>query len=884
MLLKLKNKRNLQLFLLFTVIFTIFWTSTYAIVFFHGKTLIYNDDCYVDYYEGLAFKSDVVKEFVHNVKIKHEFSIPLINYNMTGDSNLSHNIFIEPFDMLFWFTPRKSWEFLFQAVMFLRMLITGWLFVLFCREKGCEYYSSILGSLTVVFSNWAVLATTKQPAFIYMMMLMAAELLGIEYIRKYNSSRLFRITVFLNTIATLYYIWYNTLILVTYCIVLFVYEKNQLKVKIKNYFAIAGNYAVGFLVGGIIFVPLALEVTETSRMGEKVYDGSNLTFGLVHYIKSIAGMFSWGDDSISASWIYYGFIPLAFFALICLFSIKMDNIILKFLVIFSYISTTIPIVSRLFGITTVNGRWTYILTFIAGFVVAKYTPVLLGKDNTRIPKKIVYIGSGLYIVLLTGLYFEYRQEIQIVMSIISVALMTTALSLCWRQHQHYNRNIAIITAVSCVIVVINSFDLFDDSFLNNEIDIGGVVTKADGYMDAAYKEIIDDSFYRIEKTYCVDEHSCCLPYWFGYNGISSKQNIINPAVLEYYNLTGNTGLMQTNKASDFDSRMSAELLANVKYFISDEFGKKIPYGFQFLKKNQTGYYIYENSNNVGLSFAYSDEIGMEQFSQLDPARQDEVMLKYIVLDDPNTGKIDTNDFHSKEIKYSINESSIGTGNLEWTIPSTGGVLCIEFNLSGNGEVYIQFPSINNITHKNMRVTLATNTITESITCPSIYTDYTSKQSYFVVNLGNLSNEVEGKISLVISFSQVDDDVTMLPIRLYQRITDVDSDVDRLKNTGMKNIVFSTNEIKGEINAKTEEWLCFSIPYEKGWHCFVDGVETPIQKANVMLMAIKINEGSHVVQLKYFPYGMNLGIWMTVVGLLLSATIEIIHKRSYLFNG
>lgn len=870
----MKRDNDRYCFWLYTFLFTLFWISAFIIVFSNNKTLIIDDDCYSASFENYAFKLNVVKDFLYNLRYKHSLSISFINYNFTGDSNLSHNLYIEPLDVFFLVFPRKCWEFLFQLCMFLRMWTLGFLFFILCKEKGIDGSSSILGSLTVVFCNYAIYATTWQPVFIYMMLLMAAELWGIELLLNNKSGLVFRLVIFLNVIAAPYFFWYNSIILICYSFILFINYLSKYRAKILVFRKILFNYIIGSFMGGIIIIPLAFEIIGSSRVKEMVYGGNLLSFGIAHYINSIGGMFVLTDRSISVSFLFYGFLPLSFFYILCLFYKDNNDKFLKYVFLFVYFMSTIPFTSRIFGLSTMNGRWSYIISFVVGIVVAKNNslmPIYLKERKFRL---YILWSTLIYVFFLLFVFLQCKQ-FQYLLTIVTLLLM--AVSFCvWLNNYKYIY-ISLIT-ISILSFYLGSFLFFDKPYMNRLIGIGEAITKADNYFDAAYTQIVDDSFYRVDKSSCVDEHSCNLPYWFGFDGISSYQNVINASVYSYFSLSGNVGLMTTNKVSDLDSRITPELLSNVKYYITDDNDSIVPYGFNFYKQ-QNGSVVYINTNNLGVSFAYDNQMGINQFLALNPAQQDEAMLKYVILDG-DMQYVDVEELNGTEIDYHIEESNVEITLDGWVIPEDGGFVTLSFDQVDDGEIFIQFPDVSNTTISNMRVIISNDAVEKSIICPSELMDYTSKQNYFVVNLGNL-REYSGtdKLSLQLKFVGNCDSVDMMPIHIYQRsLADINNDVESLKDFSVKELIFQPNSIEETIELQSEKWIVFSIPYEKGWTCYVDGKKRDLQKADIMLMGVKIEGGCHTIILKYFPYGMKIGIVISMIGVLLAIFYDYFEKR------
>ena len=67
-----------------------------------------------------------------------------------------------------------------------------------------------------------------------------------------------------------------------------------------------------------------------------------------------------------------------------------------------------------------------------------------------------------------------------------------------------------------------------------------------------------------------------------------------------------------------------------------------------------------------------------------------------------------------------------------------------------------------------------------------------------------------------------------------------------------------------IQTPTDGLLIISEPYYPGWQATVDGVSTPILRANLALRAIPIRAGTHRIELIFDPWSVKIGIALTLV--------------------
>ena len=75
------------------------------------------------------------------------------------------------------------------------------------------------------------------------------------------------------------------------------------------------------------------------------------------------------------------------------------------------------------------------------------------------------------------------------------------------------------------------------------------------------------------------------------------------------------------------------------------------------------------------------------------------------------------------------------------------------------------------------------------------------------------------------------------------------------------------QLHGEFTASAGQKLLFTIPYDEGWTCYIDGKETEIKQVLGVFMAVDAPEGTHSYEMKFFPVGMKTGIGLSAAALL-----------------
>ena len=103
-------------------------------------------------------------------------------------------------------------------------------------------------------------------------------------------------------------------------------------------------------------------------------------------------------------------------------------------------------------------------------------------------------------------------------------------------------------------------------------------------------------------------------------------------------------------------------------------------------------------------------------------------------------------------------------------------------------------------------------------------------------------------------------------------------VEKIREHKLNITKFEDTCIEGNITASEDGIMYTSIPYYKGFKVYVDGKQTEITKIGNALIGVKLQKGKHDIRITYFPYGLKLGIILSVFGILCIILIVWINTR------
>jgi uncharacterized membrane protein YfhO len=71
-------------------------------------------------------------------------------------------------------------------------------------------------------------------------------------------------------------------------------------------------------------------------------------------------------------------------------------------------------------------------------------------------------------------------------------------------------------------------------------------------------------------------------------------------------------------------------------------------------------------------------------------------------------------------------------------------------------------------------------------------------------------------------------------------------------------------------------------YPNGWKAFIDGVETPIYRADYLFRAVVVPQGTHTVTMKFEPRGFALGKTISlVINLLVLGALGFLYGKKFI---
>lgn len=103
--------------------------------------------------------------------------------------------------------------------------------------------------------------------------------------------------------------------------------------------------------------------------------------------------------------------------------------------------------------------------------------------------------------------------------------------------------------------------------------------------------------------------------------------------------------------------------------------------------------------------------------------------------------------------------------------------------------------------------------------------------------------------------------------------------EKLRENMLRIEAFDDGYVRGRVNVPEGQTLFTSIPYDEGWRLTVDNHEAEYYKVCGAFIGIDLDAGEHLVELRYVPMGLELGIIITICACILFL-LSILHKKSH----
>jgi uncharacterized membrane protein YfhO len=355
----------------------------------------------------------------------------------------------------------------------------------------------------------------------------------------------------------------------------------------------------------------------------------------------------------------------------------------------------------------------------------------------------------------------------------------------------------------------------------------------------------DDGFYRMEKTFWHDMND---PMFFSYNGLShfsSSQQKHVLGLLEKMGLKNDRDICvyyRTGSTAGVDS------LFGVKYLLSRT-DLEIAKGYELLQTID-GIGIYENSNALPIVFLSEPEVknvNMEQrdYFSLHNAIWQSVSGKNVpVLHPVKDYTVSLENLYSFSLENGdtryIREDEEAPAFICFEIPIDRELpLYFFFHAEGAQDADVYINGVNNGTYFH-----------------ELRWDMTNAGTYGV------GETVQIKLELLTDQIALGD-----ALFYYEDLEALGIHADAVRSNPVSLVQHSGSHLSGSFEAREDQLLLLTIPYDTGWQLYIDGQRTQYTMVLDAVMAVPVSGGNHSLEMRYTPRGGVLGCGLTAAAVI-----------------
>lgn len=649
---------------------------------------------------------------------------------------------------------------------------------------------------------------------------------GIDKIFRKESPLIYILSLGFSIIFNYYIGFMICIASVIYFIYKYLYNR-----KVIEKFKVFVEYSISSLLGGLLSMFILLPSLFGLQGGKASFSLSNLSFAFnTSIFKVIAKMFT-SSTGVGETWHGGPMIAcsmLVFILLILYFLnkkvIKKDKIFDGILILVFILSFIIKDFDILFhGLNTPNCfdfRHAFILVF---FLITISVKSYLKLDKNDYKKSLLIIFIVSFIIYLCKFKFNTSTyNISLIISLILSLFYIFSLS----------KNKKYLFLILVIDLLINTTSLILTNIISDK-QYNSVYKTYITEVQEAVDSIDDDSFYRIEKTFDRETNTNFLALndsmIFNYNGISHFDSTSHENIEILMEKLGMRRLLSRAYYNKNGSTYFVDSLLGIKYVLSYD-----DYKNYTLLNTVNDINIYENPYYLKTAYLIDNSdinLTMNPFEN-----QNIIASKFTSLED----KIYTEaDYSHINNEYVINVTSDNELYFYASLPDS---LDASY---GNAKMYVNDVLVG---------------------------DYFTKYSSGTISLGKYS--VSDIVKIRFEFGR---EIEYVPYIYYEDKEVLEKHVNILKDEDLEIIKKSSSNIIIKGNFTKDSKLFITIPYDEGFKVLIDNKEVKVEDC-ISLMSIDVSMGNHVIELSYEPKGLKLGIYISLLSILLTIVFVLLKDK------
>jgi len=895
----------------------------YRYLWIYGKSNVWQGDGLTQHFPEIFFWNQWVRGFLADPA----GGLALWSWNLGLGADiigtLAFPIAGDPFALISLAFPMTRMEGALLAVYLVRTLGAGLASAAYFRVVGARPLAAAVGAVIYVFTTFLLFISLRHPYFVNAMVFLPLLLIAIERLVQRRGRWMVTIVVCLAAYANFYFFYILTAVSVLYyvarCAELSLQGRSWREIAVTTLQA-GVHYLLGVLLAAPLLLPSATAVLQTARAGTR--ESLGLLYPGWVYEGFIAGLIS---AVPGPRWTHLGLSVLGVLGAVALFAFKRRGLALKAMIVAIPVLMCLPIAgSALNGFSFPSNRFVFSLALFVGAAAALRLSDRTPFSVREIRMMTVVLGGFTALVLAVVRPLEAWHVIPPLLGLATIIALSgeaahadddsgaviaegpSWLPEGWRASVPRWGAIALLV----VNVAVNAAVLHSTEYKNVLATFVDRHTVLDGYEEnigMAARELDLEPLFRATNAQTVAYNSSMVQ---GFPGTSFYYSTMSAPLSDFRaELDIRPGWSQF-AFDGFDDRIMPSALLGVKYYIAgEEDSWKVPYGFEFVARDDEAF-VHRNNNVLPTGFVFHQVIDRADYLRLGPVDRQSAMLQGAVVDlrDAEGLPVITASRDAIEVPYRVAQTQdvdvdLDQGSIVRKTPNASIVLSV--TPVPDAELYVQMTGIDNTVQlaedladpdsvakrsriDELRLANARRDLRQPTSIKTSYyaggqgktagwhtpdSDYNWGHDSQLVNLGYSEDghetvRIEPKESGTLTFDSLR--VLAMPMEPYRRY------VADLREDPMHDIKVGTDTISGTVTTDRDGILFLSIPYSPGWRATVDGRSTEVIRVNTGFSGVRVSPGTHRVELDYATPGLRTGLVAGGVGLALAAGLAVAY--------
>lgn len=333
---------------------------------------------------------------------------------------------------------------------------------------------------------------------------------------------------------------------------------------------------------------------------------------------------------------------------------------------------------------------------------------------------------------------------------------------------------------------------------------------------------------------------------YGYNGVSYSGSTYSKKLHTFLEKLG-MRKSHVQVLCDLENTKTVDMLLGIKYLIvapNQKLLKNYPIAYEeiYIENNIK---IHENPYNLSLGYIVDKNIFNTNMNNVNTFELQNEMLKNMTDIQEDVYKK-----HEGEINEEIEE--IEKNGIRYIVDGENPKITYEIVSESNDNMYLYL-------------------LAKGDNGVNVFIDgeESLKHSAFanneMINVGKKEKGQKVTIEIV-----TDGDIEINKLYVYYENEDIlKKHYDKLKENQVQVEKIDNRRYKGAINIEEDnQYVMFTIPYEKGWTIKVDGEKVEYKEVLDALIALNLNKGEHEITLEFMPDGMLIGMISTISGIII----------------